>query len=71
MSPRARPKRLRGGKAGFEPRGVCLEREHRAWKLHVLRRTQREIATELGVSQGAVSKILRRVKAHKNAEIAR
>jgi predicted transcriptional regulator len=41
-----------------------LARRARAWELAVGGRTQREIAAELGVSQTAVSKMLRRAGTH-------
>jgi hypothetical protein len=51
----------RGGKGGVEPRPIIEAREERAWALRVEGRSHREIAAELGVSQPAVSKLLRRV----------
>ena len=59
MSPRRLPHR--GGANGFEPRAVIKTRAHRAWDLEAMGRSQREIAAELGVSQPAVSRMLRRM----------
>lgn len=59
MAARRRPHR--GGAGGFEPRAIVASRAQRAWDLEAMGRTQREIAQELGVTQPAVSKILRRV----------
>ena len=56
--PRARE---RGGKGGAEPRARILTRRARAWQRSLQGASQREIAAELGVSQPAVSKMLRRV----------
>jgi predicted transcriptional regulator len=58
MTTRRRPHR--GGVGGFEPRAVVDSRAQRAWALDAAGKTQREIALELGVTQAAVSKILRR-----------
>jgi len=52
--------RRRGGKGGAEPPARILERRWRAWELAVRGWTQREIAEALGVSQPAVSKMVRR-----------
>lgn len=57
--PRRRPHC--GGRGGAEPRMVIREREARVVELIKRGRSQREIATEVGVSQVAVCKILRRV----------
>lgn len=56
----SRRRRHRGGAGGFEPAAVVEERADRAWDLYVRGYSQREIATELKVSQPAVSKILAR-----------
>jgi predicted transcriptional regulator len=50
----------RGGAGGYEPRTVIETRAQRAWELNAAGRSQREIAAELGISQPAVCKILRR-----------
>jgi len=60
-SPSSRRRRsTRGGRGGFERRAVIAEREQRAWSLSLRGRSHREIAEVLGVSQPAISKMLRR-----------
>lgn len=54
--------RGRGGQGGHEPRARIRTRELRAMELSVLGWSQHQIAEDLGVSQAAVSKILRRVE---------
>jgi hypothetical protein len=61
MTAEGMPPPTRGGKGGVEPRAVIDAREARAWALRVDGNSHREIAAELGVSQPAVSKLLRRV----------
>lgn len=51
-----------GGRGGFEPRSLIREREARVVDLSNCGRSQREIAGEVGISQVAVCKILRRVE---------
>ena len=51
----------RGGARGHEPFAIVHARAQRAWDLDAAGWSQRAIATELHVSQAAVSKILRRV----------
>jgi hypothetical protein len=73
MNPRAaghRHGRGRGGQHGHEPRARILTRELRALDLSVQGWRQHEIATELAVSQAAVSKILRRVEERHLRELA-
>ena len=60
MSPRARPRRARGGKEGAEARATVREREQRVLEFSEQGWTQKAIAKEVGVTQAAVSKILRR-----------
>ena len=63
-SPTSAPSRrrtTRGGKGGAEPRRVIRHREQRVVTLSDQGWTQEAIADELGISQAAVSKILRRV----------
>ena len=60
--------RLRGGKGGAEPRATIAYREHKVVELRKQRYSQREIAEELGISQAAVSKIMRRVSERWAAE---
>jgi predicted transcriptional regulator len=45
------------------PRELVQRREEQAWALRLRGRTEAQIAAELGITQGAVSKILRRVAA--------
>src|SRR5215470_3099423 len=54
--------RGRGGQGGYEPRARIRTRELRAMELVVLGWTQHQIAEDLGVSQAAVSKLLKRVE---------
>ena len=44
------------------PRELTREREKIAWRMRQRLATQQEIATELGITQGAVHKILRRTE---------
>src|SRR5688572_27400721 len=53
--------RGRGGQGGHEPRLRIRQREERVQALSIQGRHQTEIAAELGISQAAVSKILRRL----------
>ena len=55
-------RRGRGGQGGHEPRARIRTRELRVMELTVLGWSQHQIAGDLGVSQAAVSKILRRVE---------
>jgi predicted transcriptional regulator len=55
-------RRGRGGRGGHEPRARIRTRELRAMELTVRGWPQQEIAADLGVSQPAVSKILKRVE---------
>ena len=50
----------RGGVGGHEPADVVVVRAEQAWDLMAAGYSQREIASQLGVSQPAVSKILHR-----------
>ena len=59
----------RGGVGGYEPQAVVATRAQRAWALDAAGRSQRHIADELGVSQAAVSKILRRAADHVLADL--
>jgi predicted transcriptional regulator len=47
----------------YARRELARERERKAWALRQKLLSQREIAAELGVTQGAVAKMLRRVEA--------
>ena len=57
-----RRRRGRGGQGGHEPRARIRTRELRTMDLTVLGWSQQQIAADLGVSQAAVSKILKRVE---------
>jgi predicted transcriptional regulator len=61
MSHSPRSRRGRGGQGGHEPRARIRTRELRAIELAVRGRSQHQIAEDLGVSQAAVSKLLKRV----------
>ena len=56
--------------SGAEPRTRILDREQRAWDLSIRGRTQREIADAVGITQPAVSKLLRRVSARLSRDTA-
>ena len=60
VSPRARMRRTRGGKEGAEARVTIRAREQRVLELSEQGWTQQAISKEVGVTQAAVSKILRR-----------
>src|SRR5262245_35585369 len=62
MSHTPRHRRGRGGKSGHEPRARIRTRELRAMELTVLGWSQHHIAKDLGISQAAVSKLLKRVE---------
>lgn len=62
MSHAPRPGRGRGGQRGHEPRARIRTRERRAMELAVLGWSQHHIAEDLGISQAAVSKLLKRVE---------
>lgn len=55
-------RRGRGGQGGHEPRARIRTRELRTMELTVIGWSQHQIAADLGVSQAAVSKILKRVE---------
>ena len=64
MSTTSRSKRppARGGKGGRESRSVIVDREYQVAQLDSQGYTQYEIATQLKISQAAVSRILQRVE---------
>jgi hypothetical protein len=62
MSATPRRRRGRGGQGGHEPRTRIRIRELRAMELTVLGWPQHQIAADLGISQAAVSKTLKRVE---------
>ena len=55
-------RRGRGGQHGHEPRARIRTREMRVMELTVLGWSQHQIAADLGISQAAVSKLLKRVE---------
>jgi hypothetical protein len=65
----ARPRRHRGGRGGYEPRARIVARAERVFELSVAGRSQREISAELGISQPAVCKILRREEDRRMAQL--
>jgi predicted transcriptional regulator len=62
MSDPTRHRRGRGGQGGHEPSSRIRTRELRAIELSVLGWSQHQIAGDLGISQAAVSKLLKRVE---------
>jgi hypothetical protein len=58
----ASSRRGRGGRGGHEPRARIRTRELRAMELAVLGWSQHQIAADLGISQAAVSKLLKRIE---------
>jgi predicted transcriptional regulator len=63
-------RRGRGGQEGHEPRARIRTRELRAMELTIQGWSQHRIAADLGVSQPAVSKILKRVENRVLRELA-
>ena len=70
MSAAPRRRRGRGGQDGHEPRARIRTRELRTMELTVRGWSQPQIAADLGVSQAAVSKILRRVEGRMLRELS-
>jgi transcriptional regulator with XRE-family HTH domain len=70
MSDTPRRRRGRGGQDGHEPRARIRTRELRTMELMVRGWSQPQIAADLGVSQAAVSKILRRVEGRMLRELS-
>jgi predicted transcriptional regulator len=70
MSDTPRRRRGRGGQDGHEPRTRIRTRELRSMELMVRCWSQQQIAADLGISQAAVSKILRRVEGRMLREIS-
>jgi predicted transcriptional regulator len=62
MSQTPARRRGRGGQCGHEPRARIRTRELRVMELSVLGWSQHQIAGDLGISQAAVSKILKRIE---------
>jgi predicted transcriptional regulator len=65
-----RRRRGRGGQGGHEPRARIRTRELRAMELTALGWSQPQIAADLGISQGAVSKLLKRIETRLLRELA-
>ena len=70
MSNTPRHRRGRGGQRGHEPRARIRTRELRAMELAVLGWSQHQIAEDLGISQTAVSKLLKRIETRLLRELA-
>jgi transposase len=70
MSDPRRRRRGRGGQGGHDPRARIRTRELRAMELAVLGWSQPQIATDLGITQAAVSKLLKRVETRLLRELA-
>ena len=51
----------RGGQQGYEPPVTRMRRDERILELALERWSQRQIAAEVGLTQGGVSKALRRI----------
>jgi transcriptional regulator with XRE-family HTH domain len=62
--------RRRGGLGGAEPKAIIVEREATVWEWSCRGLRQRAIAERVGISQAAVSKILRRVQRRVEARMA-
>ena len=67
---RAVRRRGRGGQNGHEPRARIRTRELRVMELTVLGWSQHQIAADLGISQAAVSKVLKRGEGRVLRELA-
>ena len=59
--PTARRAPARGGQQGYEPPVTRMRRDERILELALERWSQRQIAAEVGLTQGGVSKALRRI----------
>ena len=59
--PTARRTPARGGQQGYEPPVTRMRRDERILELVLERWSQRQIAAEVGLTQGGVSKALRRI----------
>jgi predicted transcriptional regulator len=70
MTPNAHGRRGRGGQGGHEPRTRIRMHELRALELATIGWSQHQIAADLGISQAAVSKILKRVELRLLREMA-
>jgi DNA-binding CsgD family transcriptional regulator len=70
MSDTPRRRRGRGGQRGHEPRARIRTRELRAMELAKLGWSQYQIAADLGISQAAVSKLVKRIETRLLRELA-
>ena len=70
MSNPPRRRRGRGGQSGHDPRARIRTREWRAMELAILGWSQPQIAADLGISQAAVSKLLKRIEVRLLRELA-
>jgi DNA-binding CsgD family transcriptional regulator len=70
MSDAPRRRRGRGGQGGHDPRARIRTRELRAMELAVQGWSQPQIAADLGISQAAVSKLLKRIEGRLLRELA-
>ena len=65
----ARRAPARGGQQGYEPPVTRMRRDERLLELVVERWSQRQIAAEVGLTQGGVSKALRRIFTRQQATL--
>ena len=65
----ARRAPARGGQQGYEPPVTRMRRDERLLDLVVERWSQRQIATEVGLTQAGVSKALRRILTRRQATL--
>ena len=65
----ARRAPARGGQQGYEPPVTRMRRDERILDLVVERWSQRQIAAEVGLTQGGVSKALRRILTRRQATL--
>jgi DNA-binding CsgD family transcriptional regulator len=70
MNDAPRRRRGRGGQGGHDPRARIRTRELRAMELAVQGWSQPQIAADLGISQAAVSKLLKRIEGRLLRELA-
>ena len=67
--PTARRAPARGGQQGYEPPVTRMRRDERILDLALERCSQRQIAAEVGLTQGGVSKALRRILTRRQATL--
>ena len=65
----ARRTPARGGQQGYEPPVTRMRRDERILELALERWSQRQIAAEVGLTQGGVSKALRRILTRRQATL--